>query len=399
MYSELTLEKYAEVLYWGLTVARGRDFKKSDLIMVRYDMDAAPLAEAVVTLLHEHGMVPVPKAAPTPRMERDLYTLANNKRLTATIPGERELLAGLAGSISLSAPASLNHLAAVDPERFARRQGARKHLSDIQQTRERLGEYSWTLGLYPTKALAEAAGMSLEDYAQALKEACMLGHGAPLRDWKLLIKRVRDTRDQLTGLKARAYRVQSDSMDLLVPAGERRRWIGLTGRNIPSYEVYTSPDWRGVEGTFYADLPSYRTGNVIRGVRLTITRGQVTELSAEEGTAFAVEQLKSDSGAARLGEFALVDRRFSPIDRFMANTLLDENHGGDHGSCHIALGNSYANTFTGHPPEFTDTLKKALGFNQSGLHWDLVNTEPKTVHALLPDGTRKLIYEDGEFRL
>jgi len=89
----------------------------------------------------------------------------------------------------------------------------------------------------------------------------------------------------------------------------------------------------------------------------------------------------------------------SPLDRFMANTLYDENFGGPQGNAHIALGSSYANTYAGDRHRLTPARKAALGFNDSALHWDFVNTERKRVTAVLADGSRRTIYEDGEFKL
>lgn len=81
----------------------------------------------------------------------------------------------------------------------------------------------------------------------------------------------------------------------------------------------------------------------------------------------------------------------------MADTLFDENFGGDYGNCHLALGASYTDTFDGNPAEMTKELKKKLGFNDSALHWDLVNTEKKTVTAHLKTGKKRIIYEKGMF--
>jgi aminopeptidase len=104
-----------------------------------------------------------------------------------------------------------------------------------------------------------------------------------------------------------------------------------------------------------------------------------------------------DRGASRLGEFSLTDRRFSKINQFMANTLFDENFGGRWGNCHIALGASYADTYGGDIQLLTRAKKVQLGFNDSALHWDLVNTEKKRVVAHLTDGRQTTIYENGCF--
>jgi aminopeptidase len=100
-----------------------------------------------------------------------------------------------------------------------------------------------------------------------------------------------------------------------------------------------------------------------------------------------------------VGEFSLTDKRFSKIDCFMANTLFDENFGGKHGNCHLALGSSYSDTFAGDASTLTRERKKKLGFNDSALHWDLVNTEDKRVTAYLAGGGKAVLYEKGTFCL
>ena len=97
-------------------------------------------------------------------------------------------------------------------------------------------------------------------------------------------------------------------------------------------------------------------------------------------------------------EFSLTDRRFSKITKFMADILYDENFGGKYGNCHVAVGASYADTFSGPQDKLDKKLKEKLGFNDSSLHWDLINTEDKTVTATLKDGSKKKIYEKGQFK-
>jgi aminopeptidase len=193
------------------------------------------------------------------------------------------------------------------------------------------------------------------------------------------------------------FHVESKHIDLEVTPGENRRWIGLSGHNIPSFELFLSPDWRGTRGRYYADQPSYRSGNYVEGVHLEFKEGRVKRVQAKSGEAFVKKQLTMDRGASQLGEFSLTDKRFSKIDRFMANTLFDENYGGRQGNCHVAVGSSYADTYTGDPAELTPERKTALGFNDSALHWDLVNTEKKRVSAHLTTGKVVTIYENGQF--
>jgi len=104
-----------------------------------------------------------------------------------------------------------------------------------------------------------------------------------------------------------------------------------------------------------------------------------------------------DKGANKVGEFSLTDKTFSKISRFMANTLYDENYGGKFGNCHIALGASYSDTYRGDPSRLTKEIKKELGFNDSALHWDIVNTQKKRVTAHLSNGKTCVIYDNGSF--
>jgi aminopeptidase len=266
------------------------------------------------------------------------------------------------------------------------------------EKREISGDFGWTLCVYPTKAYAEAAGMSIEEFKQQVVKACFLNEDKPFERWVSIFNEAEKVKSWLNGLDVETLHLTSESMDLTVTPGKDRRWLGVSGHNIPSFEIFLSPDWRGTTGTYYADQPSFRSGNYVEGVRLQFENGKVVESDAKEGAEFVRKQLAMDEGACRLGEFSLTDRRFSQIDRFMANTLFDENFGGEYGNCHVAVGASYADTYAGDQNALDEAKKQELGFNDSALHWDLVNTEPKTVTATLKDGSTVLIYENGEFQ-
>ena len=180
--------------------------------------------------------------------------------------------------------------------------------------------------------------------------------------------------------------------------GEKRRFVAGGGCNIPSFEIFTSPDWRGTRGVYFADLSSYRSGNYVKGVRLEFKDGRAVKADAEQGAAFVRKMLAMDKGAAQIGEFSLTDRRFSKITKFMADILYDENFGGKYGNCHVAVGASYADTYTGPQDKLTKAEKEKLGFNDSSLHWDLINTEDKKVTARLKDGSLVTVYEKGQFK-
>ncbi len=397
MLTQAQLERYADVLLWGLKTARTERFKKGDTVLIRYDLAALPLAEVLYPRLIDEGFNAVVRMTVTERMEKDFYRLSDPNQLVFRIPGDQELISALNGSISLRAPSSITHLSSIDPGKIGKAIVAKKYLNDILDTREAQGLFGWTLCIYPTEELAGHAGMSCEDYAEQIIRACFLGRKDPVSLWKDIYKDAQTIKKWLNSMKVKFYRIESEHIDLEIFPGEFRKWIGISGHNIPSFELFISPDWRGTSGIYYADQPSFRSGNYTRGVRLEFRNGSAVSVDAEEGRDFVQKQLSMDEGASKIGEFSLTDKRFSKIDRFMANTLFDENYGGKNGNCHIAVGASYSDTYDGNAAELSKEKKAKLGFNDSALHWDLVNTQDKRVIAHLENGEKKTIYEKGIF--
>jgi len=390
-------QRYADVMMWALAKARQKRFKKNDIVLLRFDLPARPLAEILHARLLDRGLHPVVRPMPTPTMETDFYRLSSVRQLTFIPPGEETLLQRLNGSIFLYAPESITHLSRIDPKRIGRVALARKPLRDILDRRDDQGLFGWTLCMVPTAELARHASLSLDTYAAQVAKACFLNRTQPLDHWQEIFKRARAIKKWLNSMEVKSLHVASENIDLQITPGAQRQWIGLSGHNIPSFELFTSPDWRGTQGVYHANQPSYRSGNYVADVTLEFRKGRVVTARAAQGQSFLRQQLAMDPGACRVGEFSLTDRRFSKIDRFMANTLYDENFGGRHGNCHIALGSSYSDTFRGRPADLTPDRKKALGFNTSALHWDLVNTAPKQVTARLKSGRSVTIYENGQF--
>ncbi len=399
MFTSQQLERYADVLLWGMQKARTKSFKKADIVMVRFNQRAVKLAELLQVRLLDRRLNTMLRMLATDRMEYDFFSRADKEQLSFIAPGEKEMVKNLNGTIFLNAPESLTHLQTIDSRRITAAVIARKPLRDILTQREEQGLFGWTLCSLTTPQLARHAAMSQKQYTEQIVKACYLNAPDAVSKWEEIFRNAREIKQWLNSMRITSYHVQSARIDLRVGHGLQRRWIGISGHNIPSFELFISPDWRQTEGVFFANQPSYRNGNLVRDVRLEFKNGSVCAVDAEYGRAFVQEQVGMDAGAARLGEFSLTDIRFSKIDRFMADTLFDENFGGAYGNCHIALGASYSDTFRGRPALLTKKFKQQLGFNDSALHWDLVNTENKTVTAHLAGGRTQVIYENGRFKI
>ncbi len=398
MLTKKQMDMYADVLLWGLKKARTETFRKGDVVMVQFDFPAVELAELLHGKLLDMGVHAVMRSGKTTIMEHDFYEKSDEKQLVFRGSWDEELFKNLNGRIFLHGPTSLTHLADIDPRRIGKVAVAMKPLRDIMRKREEQGKLGWTLCLVPTDELARQAKLTLEQYTEQIIKACYLDQPDPVKAWETVYNDALDIKKWMNDMDVQYYHVASDNIDLKITPGDQRKWIGISGHNIPSFELFISPDWRGTEGTYFANQPSFRSGNYVEGVNLIFHEGVVTEITAEKGESFTEKQLNMDEGAARVGEFSLTDKRFSKIDRFMASTLYDENFGGNSGNCHLAVGASYSDTFDGDPSTLTEEVKKDLGFNDSALHWDLVNTEPKTVTAHLKSGENVVVYEDGMFK-
>jgi aminopeptidase len=395
--TQTTLEKYAAVLEWGLETARGTAYKAYDTVLIRYDLTALPLTEALWRRLVARRLNVTARLLTPPGMEKDFYHLSDARQRGFIPAGEREFYENLNGNIYIGAPSSLTHLKDIDPKRIGEVARARKFVRDIMEAREAKKKFGWTLCTLATDELAKRAGCSLAEYEKQIVQACFLDTPDPVAKWKEIFAAAVEIKAWLDSLKISSVRVETASMDLSINIGQKRRFLGVSGHNIPSFEIFTSPDWRDARGIWYADQPSYRSGNLVEGVKLEFIAGRAKVLGAKKGAEFTKQMLAMDRGASQLGEFSLTDRRFSNINRFMADTLFDENFGGKHGNSHIAVGNAYLDTYAGKQASLDKATRTALGYNESALHWDLVNTEPKTVTATLTGGKTMVIYDKGQF--
>ena len=73
MLTDTQLMRYADVLLWGLRTSRSKPFKKGDVILIRFNLDAVGLAEVLESRLLKMGMNPVRRMNPTPEMEKNFF--------------------------------------------------------------------------------------------------------------------------------------------------------------------------------------------------------------------------------------------------------------------------------------------------------------------------------------
>jgi aminopeptidase len=400
--SQDVLERYASVLV-DFALGGGSGIQRGDVVRVTAHESAKPLyAELAKAVWRDGGHVIgsyLPDDDDRINISRDFFELASDEQLDHfNARYMRGLVDEMDHQVTVLADADPHALDAVDPAKIMRQGAAMRPLLDWRGEKENAGRFSWTLGLYGTPAMAAEAGMSLEQYWEQIIHACFLDVEDPIARWREVGERIDRTREWLDSLEIERVHVEGEDVDLRVVLGERRRWLGGRGRNVPSFELFTSPDWRGTEGWIYCNQPLYRYGNLVKGIRLEFTGGRVSAASAEENEAVLTEMIATE-GADRIGEFSLTDRRLSRITRFMAHTLYDENVGGRYGNTHVALGRSYQDAYAGDPSTVAPERWGELGFNDSTVHTDVVSTADRVVTATLRAGEERVIYRDGEFQL
>ena len=166
--------------------------------------------------------------------------------------------------------------------------------------------------------------------------------------------------------------------------------------NLPTEEVFTTPDKRRTEGTLRCTRPVALPGSVAEGVELTFRDGHVVDVRADTGADDLRERYAFDDGASMLGEVAIVDRssRVGQLGVVFFDTLFDEN-----ATSHVALGSAYLSGLEG-GAELSEDERAAAGLNESVVHEDVMLGGPEVdVDGLAADGTATAIVRDDRWVL
>ncbi len=397
--SKKIFEKYADVLV-NFALNDGKGIQKGQTVLVSISESARPLLVELRKAITQAGGNIILKYIPSDEarysFSKDFYMYAKGNQLTYA---PQKYFAGMVSdadhvlTVLSEDPKGLKGLPA---KKISTHTNALARLRGEYKKKEEKGKLTWALALYATPEQAQEADLSLKAYWQQIIRACLLDKKDPVKEWKRIFKNIHDYRKKLNALDVKNVHVKGPDVDLTVTLGEKRSWLGGTGHNIPTFEIYTSPDWRGTEGWIRFNQPLFYLGNKITGIELWFERGRVVKSRAKTNQAL-LQSMIATKDADKVGEFSLTDKRFSRIEKFMAHTLFDENVGGAHGNTHIALGMAYKEAYIGDIKKMTPKKWKDFGFNDSTVHTDIISTAPRTVTATLRDGTTKVIYKNGMF--
>ncbi len=397
------LERYAALLV-NFGLGKNGGINSGDVVRIITNEDAKPLHAEVCKAVWRAGGHVITEFNPADDADINItaafYELASDTQLDwAPLHSRLALIEQIDHSVHLFCERDPRALQDVDPAKLFRHQQASEPITAARNAKEDQGRYSWTMGLYGVPGMAAEAGLTIEEYWQQIIKGCLLEDPDPVASWHAVNRELGRQAEWLTSLQIHKVRIEGEDADLSITIGPSRRFIGEAGNNIPGFEVFTSPDWRGTEGWIRFNQPMYHFGSLIEGIELRFAKGRVTDATATHNQRLLTELIAADEGAGQLGEFSLTDNRLSPIEQFMAESLYDENMGGPYGNTHIALGDAYAEAYDGDPAQLTAKQREELGFNRSSIHTDIVSTTDRTVTATLADGSTVVIYEHGRFTL
>lgn len=392
------LEKYAHVLI-NFALNSGEGVRPKETVLIQLPECAKPFFVPLRNATLKAGAYPIMQLIADDVERAQVYDLMNEDQLDF-FPAAyyKGLVEQCDHSVGIIAEYDKYELAEADPQKIMRSSKAIKPYREWRRDKEAAGKFTWVLAMYGTEAMAREVNMSLEEYWQEIIAACYLDQPDPVAAWQKTNAEIERIRGELNALPIDSVHVEAEGIDLTVGLGQDRQWLGGSGRNIPSFEIFISPDCRRTEGYIAFNQPLYRYGNLIEGIRLEFAGGKVIKATADKNQDL-LEAMIATENAEMIGEFSLTDGNHSRITRIMGETLFDENMGGPEGNMHIAVGDAYRDSYPGDPSTISEEQWTAMGYNNSVVHTDIVTTTQRTVTATLADGTKKVIYQNGHFQV
>jgi aminopeptidase len=376
MTPEERLERYARLaVEVGVNLSPGQDLRISG------HPEHLPLIRAIARVAYERGAHYVDVSYHDPHIRRARIEHAPVGDLDWTPPWQLALVDHLAAEHG----AFITITGDPEPELLADLDGGRVAKARPRQLAERIlaatgdGRIVWTIIGCPTAGWAEAmfGDPDVERLWDAIATTTRLDEPDPVAAWQEHVGRLAARAAALNERQFDSIRFRGQGTDLTVGLMAESRWLtaaetSVRGQpfvvNMPTEEVFTTPDRRRAEGVVRSTMPLAVGGQIVRDLELRFSAGRAVEVKASSGADFVREQLRTDDGSSMLGEVALVDgdSRVGQTGLVFFDTLFDEN-----AACHLAYGDGIRTAVDQGLKLDRDALA-ALGLNTSTVHTDFM---------------------------
>ena len=396
-----TLERFAD-----LVVCFGANLQRGQIVALGSEIGKEQLTRAIAASAYRHGARFVDVSYFDPHVKRARIEYADDDTLGFVPPwiGERVLALGehRCARIGLTGPTAPGLFDDLDPARAGRDQ-----LPFVAESGRVVNARTtnWTAAPCPTPAWAALVHPDLEPGAalarleEQVLHICRLDEADPVAAWEERMQAVVSAAERLTDRRFDALRFRGPGTDLTVGLLPSSQWLGARFQtvdgivhhpNLPSEEVFTTPDPERTEGVVSSTRPLVLGGGtIVRDLRVRFVGGRAVQIDATTGAGALRSMSERDDGAGRLGEVALVDGagRIGALRTVFFDTLLDEN-----AASHIALGGSYLLAVG-------DEADRRRA-NVSGIHVDfMIGSDDVEVDAITAAGEEVPVLRRGEWRI
>ena len=388
------LEAYAD-----LAVRVGANVQEGQTVFVTTQVEHVPLARALTRAAYRAGARYVDVRYRDDHVRHAMIDLGPDEALTHSPEWMKQLYRAMEGGAQLwttgdPEPELMNDL---DGERVGRARPT--ELVKIIRDQMIARSLNWSGVAYPSEGWATQiyGEPDFDRLWEAVAFCTRLDEADPVQAWRDHMARLEGRGKTLTELQLDAIHYTGPGTDLKVGLNPNARWMSALFRtrdgieyvpNMPTEEVFTTPDCRRAEGRIRSSRPLVLDGDIIEGLQLTVKDGKIVDVQADKGAGIVRGQLEIDDRAGYFGELALVDgtSRVGQTHTTFFDTLYDEN-----ATCHIAYGFGVPEVFDGEPGE---------GMNVSGVHTDFMVGGPElSVDGITKDGTAIPILREDVWQL
>jgi aminopeptidase len=363
-----------------LAVEAGINATENQMVVVSATLGQQDLARAIAGACYDLGARYVEVNYSDPYVRKVRLTRAPDAALGTIPPWTRRKVLDVeeagAAMIALTGPAAPHLLDDVDPGRIGRDQVA------IPEQMEVIGRQRLRWAVVPGPSEGWAKLVFGDDEPDALARLwetigtiCRLDADDPVEAWRERSAELGQMAQRLDGAQLDSLHFTGPGTDLTIGLLDGARWEGggMTSAdgirylpNIPTEEVFTTPDPERTHGVVTSTKPLLVSGATISGLRIRFEAGRAVQVDADEGAELMRELVARDEHANRLGEVALVDSsgRIGRSGLVFHDTLFDEN-----AASHIAVGGGF--------PHLTDDEQTAARVNASGIHTDFMIGGPE----------------------